>query len=74
MNKCNYVHRVLAYSAAMLQAEKMRELGLVSAKEYAEIDTIIAKKYGISSCSIYRRNSWISRVSQVNMSHTVEVT
>ncbi len=28
--------------------------GMISAKEYAKIDTIIAKKFGISSCSIFR--------------------
>ena len=35
-------------------ARSMRSKGLISAKEYAKIDTIIAEKYGISSCSIFR--------------------
>lgn len=46
--------RLFAYQMAMALARSMRSKGLISAKEYAKIDTIIAKKYGISSCSIFR--------------------
>lgn len=42
------------YQMAMALARSMRSKGLISAKEYAKIDTIIANKYGISSCSIFR--------------------
>ena len=34
-------------------AEMLRE-GIITEEEYADIDTIIANKHGISSCSIYR--------------------
>jgi len=73
MSNC-YNTNVSAYTAAMLYAEKLLRNGLISGKEYDEIDTILAKKYEISSCSIYRRNSWITTPTQVNMSHTTEVT
>lgn len=42
------------YLASMLQAKKMLYAGILTPEDYAEIDTIIAKKYGISSCSLYR--------------------
>ena len=50
----DYDKRLLAYQMAMALARSMRSKGLISAKEYAKIDTIIANKYGISSCSIFR--------------------
>ena len=45
---------IAPYQMAMALARSMRSKGLISAKEYAKIDTIIANKYGISSCSIFR--------------------
>ena len=50
----DYDKRLLAYQLAMTLARSMRSKGLISSKEYAKIDTIIAKKNGISSCSIFR--------------------
>lgn len=50
----DYDKRLFAYQTAMALARNMRSKGLISAKEYAKIDTIIAEKYGISSCSIFR--------------------
>ena len=50
----DYDKRLFAYQMAMALARSMHSKGLISAKEYAKIDTIIAKKYGISSCSIFR--------------------
>ena len=49
-----YDKRLIAYQTAMALARSMRSKGIISAKEYAKIDTIIAEKYGISSCSIFR--------------------
>ena len=48
----DYDTRLFAFQTAMALARSMRSKGLISAKEYAKIDTIIAEKYGISSCSI----------------------
>lgn len=50
----DYDKRLFAYQMAMALARSMRSKGLISVKEYAKIDTIIAEKYGISSCSIFR--------------------
>lgn len=49
----DYDKRLFAYQMAMALARVCVQ-GLISAKEYAKIDTIIAEKYGISSCSIFR--------------------
>lgn len=45
---------ILLHRTTMATAKKMLKLGLLSADEYAEIDTIIAKKYGLNSSVIYR--------------------
>lgn len=66
----DFEQRQMAYQAAMALARRMLSKGLISEEEYAEIDTIIAKKYGISSCSIFRWNGWINRAFRGNMSHT----
>ena len=50
----DYDKRLFAYQTAMALARSMRSKGLISAKDYAKIDTMIAEKYGISSCSIFR--------------------
>lgn len=44
----------LDYYAAMAVARSMLKKGIITEKEYADIDTIIAKKHGISLCSILR--------------------
>lgn len=46
--------RVTAYRMAMSLASEMRNKGIITADEYAVIDTIMVKKYGLSSCTIYR--------------------
>ena len=66
----DFEQRQMAYQAAMALARRMLSKGLISKEEYAEIDTIIAKKYGIASCSIFRCNGWIYRAFRGNMSHT----
>ena len=50
----DFEQRQMAYQAAMALARRMLSKGLISEEQYAEIDTIIAKKSGISSCSIFR--------------------
>ena len=53
----------------MMQAKKMLSKGVVSSDDYIKIDTIIAEKYGISSCSLYRGIDLIHRGFNGNMSH-----
>ena len=50
----DYDKRLFAYQVTMSLARSMHFQGIISDKEYAKIDTIIAKKYGISSYSIFR--------------------
>ena len=49
-----YRNKLESYLASMLQAKKMLSMGILTPDNYAVIDTIIADKYGVSSCSIYR--------------------
>ena len=42
------------YESTMAMVRKMRSVGIITDKDYYKIDRIIAKKYGISLCSIYR--------------------
>lgn len=44
--------RIEAYQRSMTLARMMLSEGLISKEEYAIIDTIIAKKYGINSCDL----------------------
>ena len=46
--------RLTAYQTAMRLARNMLRQDIISEDDYREIDTIIAKKYGVSSCSIFR--------------------
>ena len=49
-----YRAKLEAYLASMLQAKRMLAMGVLTPDDYARIDTIIAEKYGVSSCSLYR--------------------
>lgn len=53
MNK-SYKERLTAFRLSMSIANKMLENGVISKKDYANIDTILAQKYSVNSCSIYR--------------------
>ncbi len=49
-----YEKKIISYRLAMSLAKSMLKQGIITAEEYAEIDTIMAKKYGVSSCTIFR--------------------
>ena len=61
------------YLASMLQAKRMLSMGILTSDDYAQIDTMMAKKYGISSCSLYRGIDLIYDGFRGNMSHYEEV-
>jgi len=42
------------YQLVMTWVRSLLKRSLITKAEYAKIDTRIAKKYGISSCSIFR--------------------
>lgn len=46
--------RIISYRMAMSLAKSMQSRGIISAEEYHKIDTIMTKKYGVSSSTIYR--------------------
>lgn len=52
----NY-EKICAYKRTMLIANNLLVSGIISAEDYRKIDKIIADKYGINSCSIYRENT-----------------
>ena len=62
------------YLASMLQAKRMLTMGILTPDDYIQIDTMMAKKYGISSCSLYRGIDLIYDGFRGNMSHYEEVT
>ena len=43
------------YQLVMTWVHSLLKRSLIAKAEYAKIDTMIAQKYGISSCSIFRR-------------------
>lgn len=52
MNDLN--ERVLAYQIAMSLARSMLSRGIITEEEYRKIDTIMTRKYGLSSSTIFR--------------------
>lgn len=58
----------------MAQAKHMLCKGFVSVDEYTIIDTIMAEKYGLPSCSLFRDNDLLYKETDGNMSHYEEVT
>ena len=65
---------VLGYKSAMAQARLMLSREIISAEEYAKIDTMMAEKYGLCSCSLFRENDLPCGGTRGNMSHYKEVT
>jgi hypothetical protein len=68
-----YRSRLERYLASMIQVKRMLSKGIISPTDYVVIDTILANKYGISSCSVYRGIDLIYQDLRGNMSHYKEV-
>ena len=45
--------RIKEYHIALALIKELRSGGVIDDKDYAIICTVLAKKYGISSCSIF---------------------
>lgn len=69
-----YRTRLEQYLSSMLQAKRMLSVGIISPKDYAQIDTILSKKYGLESCNLYRGIDLLYSEVRGNMSHYEEVT
>lgn len=64
---------LLNYLSAMAQAKVLLRQGIITKKEFADIDTMMAKKHGLSLCSIFRKTEWINSEIRGNMSYEKEV-
>ena len=53
----DFRERLTAYQTAMSLARNMLRQGIISEDDYRKIDTIVDKKHGVSSCSIFRYES-----------------
>lgn len=51
-----YYNALFVYKIVMTQAKTMLNKGLVTADEYAIIETKMYKKFGINSDSLFREN------------------
>ena len=65
-----YRKRLLGYRASMSLAREMLSEGIITPKEYSEIDRIIANRHGLSLGSIYCRNPLISGQVRGNIRQT----
>ena len=63
----NYRDNLECYLSAMHHANILLSMEIITPTEYAKIDTIMADKYSLSSCSIYRPNSLINSHFSGNM-------
>lgn len=66
----DYREKLVAYRTSMSLAENMLFQGIITETDYGKIDRIIAKKYGLSLCSIYCRKPLITPQNRGNMRHT----
>lgn len=46
--------KLFRYQTVMAWVRSLLDNGIISGREYTKIDTMMLKKYGISSCSIFR--------------------
>lgn len=54
MENSNLYNKLLHYQFVMSWVRSLLAKSLITKTEYAKIDTMMAQKYGVSSCSIYR--------------------
>ena len=50
----SYIKRIIYYQTAMTVFRKWLDEGIICDDDLERIEAIIAEKYGLSSCSIYR--------------------
>jgi hypothetical protein len=48
------IDKLLRYQRVMSWVRSLLSQSLITKTEYAKIDTMMAEKYGVSSCSIFR--------------------
>ena len=70
----NAFQALMGYKSAMAQARLMRSKGLITAEEFAIIETKMCELFGINFDSLFRENDWIISEFRGNMSPTKGVT
>lgn len=70
----SYRSNLESYLVSALQAKNMLSMGILTPKDYTIIDTMLAEKYGISSCSIFCGIDLIYDGFRGNISHSKEVS
>ena len=73
MSERDYHDALLHYKTAIEQAKILLDRTVITAKEYAIIDTNLRRKYGIFSCSIFVENDLIINDYRGNIPLTEEV-
>ena len=68
----DYYTNLCLYLSASGRALSLMNKGIVTKQEYDKFDTIMTKKYGISSCSIFRAECLINSLVRGNMSSDKE--
>ena len=56
---------ILHYKAAMAVFKSWLAAGVISNADLLEIDTMLAQKYGLSSCSIFLENDLLCKEKRV---------
>ncbi len=64
-----YRTRLEQYLSSMMQAKQMLSQGIITQEDYVKIDTIIAAKYGLESCNLYRGIDLLYSEVRGNMPH-----
>ena len=73
MSEREYYDALLHYKTAIEQAKILLDRTVITAKEYAIIDTNLRRKYGVFSCSIFVENDLIINDYRGNIPLTEEV-
>ena len=73
MSEREYHDALLNYKTAIEQAKILLDRTVITAKEYAIIDTNLRQKYGIFTCSIFVENDLIINDYRGNIPLTEEV-
>lgn len=68
-----YRTRLELYLSSMMQAKQMLSQDIITQEDYVKIDTIIAAKYGLESCNLYRGIDLLYKEVRGNMSHYEEM-
>jgi len=53
----DFFHSLLAYKSAIAQAKVLLRRGIITRREFGHFDTMLARKYGLSSGTIFREKS-----------------